>query len=102
MKGRKEFPNDWSFYKKIKPKHFRRVSFKDFVEHRLNAWDLIPEAFVVARAHCLDTGSIQERTVFSHKEMNQFLKKLAKSGGEYDVFCVDHVHSFTLQMRSND
>lgn len=98
-KTRKEFPNDWKFYKQLKPKHYRQVPFNEFVQQRLNGWQLLPNIGLLVKTHNLDTGLIQEVAFESEKDFKKFLKTLAVTGCEFDLLCNNHEKSFLIQLR---
>lgn len=98
-KTRKEFPNEWKFYKQLKAKHYRQVPFNEFVEQRLNGWQLLPEIGLLAKAHNLGTGVVIETAFKSDKQFKKYLSALASTGYEFDVLCNTHEKSFTIQLR---
>lgn len=94
-KKKSDFPNDWAFYKKLKPKHFETYTFGELMEGLANHWELLPGIQLVARAENLISGQVQERTFHSTSQVNSFFKKLKKSGVPFHVHCFDPHQSFT-------
>lgn len=98
----KDFPNDWLFYKKLKPKNFMSVPYQDFIEERVNCWELVPGVLLVARAHNLVTGQIYERAFTSVKEVNKFMRMIDRSGEPHHVHCFDSGSTFTALFHTDD
>lgn len=101
-KKRADFPNDWAFYKKLKPKHFATYTFGELMEGLANHWELLPGIQLVARAEHLTTGLIEEHTFHSASEVNRFFKKVKKSKQPYHVHCFDPHQSFTAAFNTDD
>jgi hypothetical protein len=101
-KKKSDFPNDWAFYKKLKPKHFATYTFGELMEGLVNHWELLPGIQLVARAEHLTTGKIKEYTFPSPREVRSFFKRVKKSGEPYHVHCFDPTQSFTAVFNTDD
>ena len=101
-KKHKDFPNNWAFYKKLKPKQFNACSFKDFWEGRVHYWELVPGITLVARLEHLTSGHVEEYYFHSTSEVNNFFKKVLKSGEPFHAHCFDSVHCFTAAFNTDD
>ena len=91
----KDFPNEWAFYKKLKPKQFQTCTFSELMEGLVNRWHLAPGVVLVARTEHLPTGSIEEYAFASTKQVKKLMAWVSRTGEPYKVYCYDHEQSFT-------
>lgn len=94
-KKSKDFPNDWAFYKKLKPKQFETCTFSELMEGLVNVWQLAPGVVLVARAEHLPSGSVKEYAFASGKQVVRFMDWVSRTGEPYHVYCYDNEQSFT-------
>lgn len=94
-KKKYEFPNDWQFFKNLKPKHFNRLTFSEVMEDIASPWVLPPDVTLVARAHHIPSGRITEQSFTSVKDVRKFMKAISMSGEHYHIHCFDHHQTFT-------
>lgn len=101
-KKSKDFPNNWAFYKKLKPKHFDTCEFGELMEGLACHWELVPGIQLVARQEHLSSGEIKEFYFKNVAQVVSFFKKLKKSGEPYHVHCFDPQQAFTAVFGSDD
>lgn len=90
-----DFPNQWKFFKKLKPSKFNRLTYKEVVENLASYWELPPHITLVARAHHLPSGRITEHTFQSVREVRKFMGKISETGEPYHIHCFDDTQTFT-------
>lgn len=91
----KDFPNDWLYYKKLKPKHFGTCTYQELIDGLVNVWDLPSSVQLIARAQHIKTGCIEEHSFASAKDVRKFFSVIRQSGEPYHVYCFDNHQQFT-------
>ena len=71
--SKKEFPNDWQFYKNLKPKRYKKIPFDVFMSERVSYWELPPGIEYLVRFQDQRTFKSHEVAFQSKKQLNSYL-----------------------------
>ena len=89
---KKYFPNNWSRISKVPHQYFESIEYDDFMDWKMNGWD-IPESHdcIIRTINC-KTGKIKEFVYQQHKSARKKVAKLIMEQEEEFVIAThDHI-----------
>ncbi len=95
MAKKKYFPNNWQAYKDADDSLFLQHTYEEFIQWKLNGWELPSSVCCIIRVTNSKTGRVKEHVYSRPKAAMKFVGKLMAAGHEFTVVDEEAVHLMT-------
>ena len=82
-------PNNWKKYKDLPAEHFKSVTFQDFHDWKLCAWELPESVCCLIRVERMDTGKVKEYAYQKGSAATKKLNQLIQDPNNEITICDD-------------
>ena len=83
------FPNNWKTYYNAPASHFESIPYEQFMDWRVEGWDLPSSIDCVIREHNMKTGKITEHVYQTERHAKNKVKAMMDIG-ESEFFLCNH------------
>jgi len=92
-KKKKYFPNNWEAIADTPSSFFGDIPFEQFMEWKLEGWEIPSSVAAIIREHNLKTGKVTEYVYQRHYAAQNKCKEIMRKGeSEFLVCGVDEIH----------
>ena len=92
-RSKKYFPNRWQQFKNIKAEDYIEVDFDEFMDYRMNDWELKRQYVCIIRVRNKATGRIKEYAYQkTHAAQKRFRELLKDANIEITIVNSDELH----------
>lgn len=88
-KKKRYYPNKWRALKNAPDEAFESIDFEDFMEWKMQGWEIPPSIACIIREKDLESGKVNEYTYTLFSAAMKRAKKIMDAGNEYTV-CTHH------------
>ena len=99
---KKDFPNNFNKYQKIPAERFKEVGYEDFMEWKVQGWELPDSVTCIIRADNMRTNKVQEYVYQRHGDAVKRIDKLMEDLDNVITICDnDEIHLISARDLTN-
>ena len=104
MKKSKYFPNNWQAFKDQPEQFFVPLDFEDFMDWKINGWEIPSSVACIIREQNIKTGKVTEHVYSRLSNANKRANKIMKEGKSEFLVCThdDIGHIYPKQLKRED
>ena len=104
MAKKKYFPNNWQAFKDQPEQFFVPLDFEDFMDWKINGWEIPSSVACIIREQNIKTGKVTEHVYSSLSNANKRANKIMKEGKSEFLVCThdDIGHIYPKQLKRED
>ena len=104
MAKKKYFPNNWQAFKDQPEQFFVPLDFEDFMDWKINGWEIPSSVACIIREQNIKTGKVTEHVYSRLGNANKRANKIMKEGKSEFLVCThdDIGHIYPKQLKRED
>ena len=104
MAKKKYFPNNWQAFKDQPEQFFVPLDFEDFMDWKINGWEIPSSIACIIREQNVKTGKVTEHVYSRLSNANKRANKIMKEGKSEFLVCThdDIGHIYPKQLKRED
>ena len=104
MAKKKYFPNNWQAFKDQPEQFFVPLDFEDFMDWKINGWEIPSSVACIIREQNIKTGKVTEHVYSRLSNANKRANKIMKEGKSEFLVCThdDIGHIYPKQLKKED
>ena len=104
MAKKKYYPNNWQAYKDSPDQFFLPLDFEDFMDWKINGWEIPSSVACIIREQNIKTGKVTEHVYSRLSNANKRANKIMKEGKSEFLVCThdDIGHIYPKQLKRED
>ena len=104
MAKKKYFPNNWQAFKDQPEQFFVPLDFEDFMDWKINGWEIPSSVACIIREQNIKTGKVTEHVYSRLSNANKRANKIMKEGKSEFLVCThdDIGHIYPKQLKRED
>ena len=104
MAKKKYYPNNWKAYKDSPDQFFLPLEFDEFMDWKINGWEIPSSIACIIREQDIKTGKVTEHVYSRLSNANKRANKIMKEGKSEFLVCThdDIGHIYPKQLRKKD
>ena len=104
MAKKKYFPNNWQAYKDSPDAFFLPLEFDEFMDWKINGWEIPSSVACIIREQDIKTGKVTEHVYSTIRNANKRANKIMKEGKSEFLVCThdDIGHIYPKDLRKED
>ena len=104
MAKKKYFPNNWQAFKDQPEQFFVPLDFEDFMDWKINGWEIPSSIACIIREQNIKTGKVTEHVYSRLSNANKRANKIMKEGKSEFLVCThdDIGHIYPKQLKRED
>ena len=104
MAKKKYFPNNWQAFKDQPEQFFLPLDFEDFMDWKINGWEIPSSVACIIREQNIKTGKVTEHVYSRLSNANKRANKIMKEGKSEFLVCThdDIGHIYPKQLKKED
>ena len=104
MAKKKYFPNNWQAFKDQPEQFFLPLDFEDFMDWKINGWEIPSSVACIIREQNIKTGKVTEHVYSRLSNANKRANKIMKEGKSEFLVCThdDIGHVYPKQLKKED
>lgn len=84
------YPNNWSKYKNMPDEFFESIDYEEFMEWKLDGWELPSSIFMIIREENYVTGLVEEHIYRNPVKAKEKLYNLINDGASDFTICTNN------------
>ena len=102
-KNKGYFPNNWQAFKDQPEQFFLPLDFEDFMDWKINGWEIPSSVACIIREQDIKTGKVTEHVYSRLSNANKRANKIMKEGKSEFLVCThdDIGHIYPKHLRNN-
>ena len=105
MSKKKYYPNNWQAYKDSPEQFFLPLEFEDFMDWKINGWEIPSSVACIIREQNLKTGKVTEHVYSRLSNANKRANKIMKEGKAEFLVCthddIGHIYPKDLEKKDS-
>ena len=104
MAKKKYYPNNWQAYKDSPDQFFLPLDFEDFMDWKINGWEIPSSVACIIREQNIKTGKVTEHVYSRLSNANKRANKIMKEGKSEFLVCThdDIGHIYPKRLKKED
>jgi hypothetical protein len=104
MAKKKHFPNNWQAYKDSPDQFFLPLEFDEFMDWKINGWEIPSSVACIIREQDIKTGKVTEHVYSRLSNANKRANKIMKEGKSEFLVCThdDIGHIYPKRLNKED
>ena len=104
MGKKKYFPNNWQAFKDQPEQFFVPLDFEDFMDWKINGWEIPSSVACIIREQNIKTGKVTEHVYSRLSNANKRANKIMKEGKSEFLVCThdDIGHIYPKDLKKKD
>ena len=104
MAKKKYYPNNWQAYKDSPDAFFLPLEFDEFMDWKINGWEIPSSVACIIREQNIKTGKVTEHVYARLSNANKRANRIMKEGKSEFLVCThdDIGHVYPKQLRRKD
>ena len=104
MAKKKYYPNNWKAYKDSPDQFFLPLDFEDFMDWKINGWEIPSSVACIIREQNIKTGKVTEHVYSRLSNANKRANKIMKEGKSEFLVCThdDIGHIYPKDLKKKD